>query len=440
MQLFRSRLTLLILGFALPWLILESALATDRIFPVSGGVYSSSPCTTPVPVPVCGTITTPAREIHFAFRVEDDLPLIGDTESRFTGRYMRGPDAPESLIGAMTVALNYDSTSIEVGFSSTTPFVTGINAHLIDLEVLADVRHYVVALSVLPDTLFDGGEATLIDTASVAHSLQVDYGWFQTIFDEWYPPPPEAVYGSYQQIKRVREDTTVTMSISYFAWEPYESISIPIRIKPIGVTAYIVPGSIITTEWAGPNNHLSYVLTAFPDSMGFWLQLYGGPRSNSFYQPYSAKPIVRFDVAISGPGLGVVVTDTARIDGDRPLEFVDSCPNSYLPEFGRGRIDVGVVSVKSEETPLPAGFELSEPYPNPFNAATTIGLKLAEPTTVCIEIVNLLGQEVETLWDGDLSAGSHEFVWSPADVASGLYFVRAQNTTYLRTAKLLLLK
>jgi flagellar hook assembly protein FlgD len=84
-------------------------------------------------------------------------------------------------------------------------------------------------------------------------------------------------------------------------------------------------------------------------------------------------------------------------------------------------------------------------YPNPFNPTTTIALDIDKKQNVELTIFNLLGQEVKTLFAGELPAGTHIFEWNAADdngdrVASGVYFYRVVTDELYATRKMLLLK
>lgn len=88
--------------------------------------------------------------------------------------------------------------------------------------------------------------------------------------------------------------------------------------------------------------------------------------------------------------------------------------------------------VESQKT-IPARFELQQNYPNPFNPSTTIGFNIPASSRVSVKIFNLLGQEVVSLVNGDLVAGTHAILWNGKDnaarsVASGLYFYKLTAT------------
>ena len=89
-----------------------------------------------------------------------------------------------------------------------------------------------------------------------------------------------------------------------------------------------------------------------------------------------------------------------------------------------------LVSAVGEQKPMsPAEFELSQNYPNPFNPSTTISFNLRSPETVTLKIYNNIGKEIETLIQGKLQAGQHEFHWAPDNLTSGLYLYSLQAGT-----------
>ncbi|KPL17872.1 MAG: hypothetical protein AMJ92_10560 [candidate division Zixibacteria bacterium SM23_81] len=105
-----------------------------------------------------------------------------------------------------------------------------------------------------------------------------------------------------------------------------------------------------------------------------------------------------------------------------------------------------ITSVEGEDTEssLPQDFALHPPYPNPFNAQTTIGYQVPE-AEVEIGIYNVGGQLVRTLVQGSLSAGSYVQTWDGRDsggreVESGIYFCWLQSEKVSLTRKLVLLR
>lgn len=93
----------------------------------------------------------------------------------------------------------------------------------------------------------------------------------------------------------------------------------------------------------------------------------------------------------------------------------------------------------------PDRFLLQQNYPNPFNTETKIEYELPEPSSVKIEVFNVLGQRVATLVDREQKAGYHTVTWDSRnecgrEVASGLYFYRLKAREFTKVRKMLLLK
>ena len=92
----------------------------------------------------------------------------------------------------------------------------------------------------------------------------------------------------------------------------------------------------------------------------------------------------------------------------------------------------------------PQGVTLEQNQPNPFNPATQIKFNLTEPAFVRLEVFDLQGRQVATLFEGDCAAGSRVVRWDAASsdqrVASGLYFYRLQAGKSSVTRSMLLLK
>ena len=78
---------------------------------------------------------------------------------------------------------------------------------------------------------------------------------------------------------------------------------------------------------------------------------------------------------------------------------------------------------------VPTRYSLIQNYPNPVNPATTIPLEIPMVSHVRLEVYDLLGRHVSTLFEGDLPAARHYFQWFGTGergipCASGVYFAR----------------
>jgi len=93
---------------------------------------------------------------------------------------------------------------------------------------------------------------------------------------------------------------------------------------------------------------------------------------------------------------------------------------------------------------LPQEFDLAQNYPNPFNPETVISFDLDREQHITLEIINILGQKVETVLDKKMPAGQHKISWSSENfdskLASGVYFYRLSGEDQTLTRKMILLK
>ena len=88
----------------------------------------------------------------------------------------------------------------------------------------------------------------------------------------------------------------------------------------------------------------------------------------------------------------------------------------------------------------PIDLTISRVYPNPFNPVATIELVSRGDLPLSLEVYNLAGQRVATLQNGMVSAGNHRYQWDASDLASGLYFLRAEQGTKQEISKLMLIR
>jgi len=107
---------------------------------------------------------------------------------------------------------------------------------------------------------------------------------------------------------------------------------------------------------------------------------------------------------------------------------------------------LGVISdVATSETPVPGTFALEQNYPNPFNPTTLVTYSIPQGSHVTIEVFNILGQKVTTLFDGMQVTGTHSIAWNAQNergsvLGSGVYFLRMQAGSFSQVRKMVLMK
>ena len=90
--------------------------------------------------------------------------------------------------------------------------------------------------------------------------------------------------------------------------------------------------------------------------------------------------------------------------------------------------------------PIPGHFTLDQNYPNPFNPTTTITFHLDRSGPALLTVYDLLGHEIATLVDGNLSAGDHRVTFDASRLTSGIYFYRLKSAGQNIMKKMMLLE
>ncbi len=99
-----------------------------------------------------------------------------------------------------------------------------------------------------------------------------------------------------------------------------------------------------------------------------------------------------------------------------------------------------LTGIETSEVSVPVNFELKQNYPNPFNPSTKIQFSLPVNQTVTLKVFNMLGQEVATLLNKDMTAGYHNINFNANGFSSGIYLYQLKAGNFIQTKKMTLLK
>lgn len=123
------------------------------------------------------------------------------------------------------------------------------------------------------------------------------------------------------------------------------------------------------------------------------------------------------------PDISAVIDDLAsapfctRMDDTANVPF----PGAFMVRALGEPVTTSIAS----ELPV-SGVSLAAPYPNPTTqAATHLSLTLQQPESVSVRVFDVLGQQVEVVYEGPLSAGSHSFRLDSSKLATGVYVIKA---------------
>jgi len=192
-------------------------------------------------------------------------------------------------------------------------------------------------------------------------------------------------------------------------------------------------GDDITVRWT-PNNNQKYPIVDFlvkryfpPSPVGdYW---HAGTDTCLFICPNPKNADVYIDVfAISSIG------DTSvDITGVACTGLENSCPDTPTKDFEEENV---IDDLKTA---------LYQNYPNPFNPTTEIKFSLSHPSSVILDIYNVLGRKIKTIANDNFEAGYHSVLWDGTDehgisMSSGVYFYKIKAGSFTETRKMLIIK
>lgn len=159
----------------------------------------------------------------------------------------------------------------------------------------------------------------------------------------------------------------------------------------------------------------------------------------------AAAPRSYEDVTYSTPHVGPIAYWTSLAD-----YTVTACVAQHAESGRPSPVSIKVVvpaypwpvipKDSSASNNLPLQYALLPPYPNPFNAVTTIKYALPEPAYVTLEIFNIAGQRIGIPVNETKDAGYYEYIWDASNVPSGTYLYRLRANNFSQSGKVILLK
>jgi hypothetical protein len=185
----------------------------------------------------------------------------------------------------------------------------------------------------------------------------------------------------------------------------------------------------------------------------FWTS--GGAGFVFFSGPFTMAPSdTQWAMIAVVPGLG-----TDRLNSitqmRKKAEILRSLPYDSL---AFGTLSYPITNAESEEEPIVTKFKLEQNYPNPFNPSTKIKFTIPSVTLrqaqsdnwVVLKVYDVLGNEVATIVNKELSAGEYEVEFSAKGgsasggnafgLSSGIYFYTLRAGEFIQTKKMILIK
>jgi len=99
-----------------------------------------------------------------------------------------------------------------------------------------------------------------------------------------------------------------------------------------------------------------------------------------------------------------------------------------------------ISDVREFPNSFPSDFVLEQNYPNPFNPSTNIRFSLPEANQVTLKVYDMLGQEVVTLVNEFINAGSYEVTFDASNLPTGIYTYSLTAGDFQSVKKMMLIK
>ena len=98
-------------------------------------------------------------------------------------------------------------------------------------------------------------------------------------------------------------------------------------------------------------------------------------------------------------------------------------------------------SVSIWANPFPFQYQISQPYPNPFNPVAKLDLTIPFDRKMDIRVFDLLGQELDVISNGEIyKSGIHQISWDGKKYSSGMYFIKINDGIDMQVRKMILIK
>jgi len=108
-----------------------------------------------------------------------------------------------------------------------------------------------------------------------------------------------------------------------------------------------------------------------------------------------------------------------------------------IVQTARWTSPIGIQNISNE---LPTEYKLHQNFPNPFNPVTNINFDIIRNGIVRITVYDLLGREVETLVNQDMSPGRYRLDFNAVNYASGMYLYKITTNDFVDVKKMLIVK
>lgn len=99
-----------------------------------------------------------------------------------------------------------------------------------------------------------------------------------------------------------------------------------------------------------------------------------------------------------------------------------------------------VIGINQISVLVPDKFTLEQNYPNPFNPSTNLEFGISRSGFVSLKIFDMLGKEVMTLVNSNLTPGTYKYDFDGTGLSSGIYYYTLSADNFSQTKRMTLIK
>lgn len=99
-----------------------------------------------------------------------------------------------------------------------------------------------------------------------------------------------------------------------------------------------------------------------------------------------------------------------------------------------------ITGIQPTNNEIPSVYSLKQNYPNPFNPNTSIVFSIPKTGLVTLKIYDVLGNEIATLVNENMTPNNYVVTWDASSVASGVYFYKLVSGNFTDVKKMVLVK
>lgn len=299
------------------------------------------------------------------------------------------------------------------------------------------------------------------------------------------PVNHETIYAGFQDVWRSTDRGSVWTKLTNYNGTTFRSLAVAKSDNNYiyaGTFTAIYRSTDKGTTWTNitaglPGNSKTYISVSSTDPQELWITLSGYTAGEKVYHSTNAgnnwtnvsgtlpnlpaNTIIYLDPdrLFIGLDVGVYYRDITMSDWE---PFMTNLPNVEISEFeiheGTNKLRAATYGRGIWESPippfvgnitggnnLPQSYKLYQNYPNPFNPQTIIRFDIASKSNVTLKVFNILGQEVKTLINSEVTPGAKSVVWDGKNnfgtiVNSGIYIYELRAGDYRDSKKLVFIK